>query len=73
GRVLSGLRAAHPYEEIAYDIFSLENQHHNIGSGMIGELEKPLPVQEFLSLLKKVMKAEGIRYTIPNQTLISKV
>ena len=30
--------AAHPYEEVAYDVISLANKHQGIGCGIIGEL-----------------------------------
>ncbi|MBK8413752.1 MAG: hypothetical protein IPL22_04015 [Bacteroidetes bacterium] len=35
------LYAPHPYEEIAFEI-SIDNQHQNVGSGMIGELPATL-------------------------------
>ena len=54
---------AHPYEEVAYDIYQLENKYQRAGMGMIGELEKEMGAQEFLELLKKTFHAEGIRHT----------
>ena len=38
GRVIKSLLAAHPYEEVAYDIIRLDNKFSSIGSGVIGEL-----------------------------------
>lgn len=72
-KVLEALRSSHPYEEIAYDIYSIENQYENVGSGMIGQLEAPLKISEFLELLRDRMQAKGIRYTSANQTLIRSV
>ena len=43
-KIMSALLAAHPYEEVAYDIISLENKNQQVGSGLIGEL-KILPVK----------------------------
>ena len=37
-KVLSALFNTHPYEEVAYDIVTLDNIHQEIGIGMIGEL-----------------------------------
>jgi hypothetical protein len=34
---------------VAYDIYQLENSYQNIGSGMVGELEKPISETEFLA------------------------
>jgi dinuclear metal center YbgI/SA1388 family protein len=62
-QVLKALRSSHPYEEVAYDIVSLGNDHPGIGSGMTGELEKPLGEKEFLKHLKSVMRCGSIRHT----------
>src|SRR4030095_13210391 len=40
-RILKALLAAHPYEEVAYDIIRLDNQFSSVGSGVIGELNEP--------------------------------
>jgi len=61
--VLKALRNSHPYEEIAYEITTLENTNQKIGMGMIGELETPLTELECLQLIKKTFKAEGIRHS----------
>ena len=38
GKVLTALLSAHPYEEVAYDIYSLDNSFETVGAGMVGEL-----------------------------------
>jgi len=72
-KVIEALLKTHPYEEVAYDIYPLEVPHKNVGSGMVGELEKPLKEKVFLSLLKKTMKLSGIRYTPLKTKSIKKV
>lgn len=62
-KVIQALLKAHPYEEIAYDIYPLEIPHPNIGSGMVGEFEKAINEKDFLSLLKKNMEVSCIRHT----------
>ncbi|MGH2642999.1 MAG: Nif3-like dinuclear metal center hexameric protein [Chitinophagaceae bacterium] len=62
-RILKALFKVHPYEEVAYDIISLDNTNQEIGSGMIGDLEKPADEKTFLEKIKRQMKAGGIRYT----------
>lgn len=62
-KVINALIKAHPYEEVAYDIYALEVSHPGIGSGLVGEFEKALNEKDFLSLLKKNMKLSCIRYT----------
>lgn len=63
GRLLKALFSAHPYEEVAYDLIPLTNANQEVGAGMIGELPAEMEEKAFLEHLKKVMKADGIRYT----------
>ncbi|MHA3788113.1 Nif3-like dinuclear metal center hexameric protein [Flavobacterium hauense] len=62
-KILKALFSNHIYEEVAYEIYSLNNTHQNIGLGMIGELEQPLEEKVFLISVKEKMKAEGIRHS----------
>lgn len=71
--LLAGLRKSHPYEEIAFDIYPIENQYNNVGSGMIGSFEKPVQLNEFLELVKSTMKTGSIRYTASRHQEIQKV
>ena len=73
GKVIAALKKAHPYEEVAYQIYNIENTYHNIGSGMIGELKFPQKSADFLNDLKLKMKTNCIRYTITNKNKVSKV
>jgi dinuclear metal center YbgI/SA1388 family protein len=70
GRVLAALKAAHPYEEVAYDVYRLENTNQEVGAGMIGYLPEPLPAPEFLNYLKAKMDLQLIRHTaLPQQAI----
>tara|TARA_R110002050_G_scaffold14313_7_gene45293 strand:+ start:67464 stop:68558 length:1095 start_codon:yes stop_codon:yes gene_type:complete len=62
-KVLDALIKNHPYEEVAYELQTLENNNQNIGMGMIGALENALAESDFLSLVKEKMNAEGIRHS----------
>lgn len=62
-KVLAALRKAHPYEEVAYYLTSLSNANQEVGSGMIGELERAEEPSEFLKRLKKSMDLKVIRHT----------
>ena len=53
----------HPYEEVAYDIFTMDNAHLGIGAGVIGELAQPRDEKEFLTFLMETFRAAGIRHT----------
>ena len=61
--IIKALIEAHPYEEVPFDIYSLENSYSNVGSGMIGELVDNQEESEFLLNVKKVMKTGSLRHT----------
>jgi dinuclear metal center YbgI/SA1388 family protein len=60
--VTAAMKAVHPYEEVAYDIYRLENRNPNFGMGAIGELSKRVSLGSFLSKMKKLLNAEAVRY-----------
>ena len=62
-KIIIALLAAHPYEEVAYDIISLDNENQAIGSGLVGELATPLAEEAFLQLLKSRFGLSVIRHT----------
>ncbi|SOD20229.1 Nif3-like dinuclear metal center hexameric protein [Pedobacter xixiisoli] len=62
-KVLTALFQNHPYEEVAYDIYALENKLQSVGSGMVGELEEALAGDDFLRLVKHNMQAKVLRHT----------
>jgi len=72
-KVLKALFANHVYEEVAYEIYNLENTHQNIGLGMIGELPTALSERDFLQMVKDKMLAEGIRHSVFLEKNIKKV
>lgn len=61
--IIKSLLEVHPYEEPAYDIYPLDNIYHGAGFGMAGNLIKETDELEFLKIIKKIFKADGIRYT----------
>ncbi|MGD0711598.1 MAG: Nif3-like dinuclear metal center hexameric protein, partial [Bacteroidales bacterium] len=61
--ILKALFKSHPYEEVAYDVYPLDNEFMKAGAGMIGELSKPLDVNDFLKRIKKIVGCSSIRYS----------
>lgn len=61
--MLGALKKAHPYEEVAYYLSSLNNENQEVGSGMVGELAEPLEPKAFLERLKKCMDLQVVRHT----------
>jgi len=62
-RIITAVKAVHPYEEVAYDVVNLANKHNGIGSGVLGYLAEPVKEADFLAYLKKMFKLRVIRHT----------
>lgn len=63
--VVRALMKAHPYEEVAYDLYNIQNNWNEVGAGLIGQLAEPMDTMEFLHHIKKQMQAPCLRYTHP--------
>jgi len=72
-KVIMALLDSHPYEEVAYDLYSLKNNNIGIGLGCVGKLANPVPERDFLKLISKTFDARGIRHTNLNGKMVSKV
>jgi dinuclear metal center YbgI/SA1388 family protein len=70
--ILQALFRSHPYEEVAYDLVNLENEHQGTGSGLIGDVE-PISEVQFLQLLSDQFSSEGLRHTPLTGKKISRV
>ena len=53
----------HPYEEVGYDIYTLENKNTDIGLGVIGQLDDEIDTATFISKIAKDLDCEVIRYS----------
>lgn len=51
-RVIKAMLKAHPYEEVAYDLYELLNGGNEQGLGRIGKLPHPMSLKEFVSQVK---------------------
>ncbi len=71
--ILKSMFAAHPYEEVAYNIIGLENDNQYAGLGRYGDLETEMPLDEFLKFVKNTFNLEIIRYSNTNKKTIKRV
>jgi len=62
-KIILAMRESHPYEEVAYTIYPLENDYQHVGAGMIGDLEPTMSEYEFLSYVKERLHATVIRHS----------
>lgn len=61
--IISSLRGAHPYEEVAYYMTDLQNENQENGAGLIGNLSEPMQVAEFLVHLTSSLSLSCIRHS----------
>ncbi|SHJ79615.1 Nif3-like dinuclear metal center hexameric protein [Desulfofundulus thermosubterraneus] len=62
-RVVRAMLEAHPYEEVAYDLYPLANQvTPSIGLGRIGMLLKALTLEEFVAFVKEELELPAVRW-----------
>lgn len=62
-QVVAALLNAHPYEEVAYDLYPLNNRMASVGSGLIGQLPLPMPEKDCLELIRTTLHVTHIRHS----------
>lgn len=73
GAVVQALLSAHSYEEVAYDIYPLENTYPKAGLGMIGDLPQAMEAKDFLLSMKAKLHLEVIKHTELDNRKVSRV
>lgn len=71
--VLKAMLSAHPYEEVAYDIYPLENSGSSYGLGRIGVLQETMTLQQFAEYVKDKLEIAGVRMVGKPSETVSKV
>ncbi|MBI9054545.1 MAG: Nif3-like dinuclear metal center hexameric protein [Bacteroidales bacterium] len=62
-KIVDALIKSHPYEEVAYDIYPIENTFEKVGLGVVGDLETEIDEVAFLKSLKTSFSAKCVRHT----------
>ena len=71
--VIKALLDAHPYEEVAYDLYLLENEYNGAGLGCIGELPEKVKEMDYLIRIADLFGSAGLRYSSPGGKMIGTV
>lgn len=71
-RVLSAMLKAHPYEEVAYDIYPLDNQGETLGLGRVGYIDETT-LGQFAERVKEALDVKGVRVVGDLETPVKKV
>ncbi|GAH90099.1 unnamed protein product, partial [marine sediment metagenome] len=53
---------AHPYEEVAYDVYKIENKFKNAGIGRLGKLKEPESFKDFTRKIKDRLGIDGFKW-----------
>lgn len=72
-RVIKTMLKAHPYEEVAYDIYLLQNEGKKAGLGRVGRMSQALSLREFIQHVKDVLGVKGLRYCGRDEQKVEKV
>ncbi|SDQ07344.1 dinuclear metal center protein, YbgI/SA1388 family [Chryseobacterium soldanellicola] len=72
-QIISAMKSAHPYEEVAHQIYNLDNENHHSGLGMYGEFEEEMDEKDFLKLVKEKFNLELIKHSDFTNKKIKKV
>lgn len=60
-RVIQAMLKAHPYEEVAYDLYAMNLKGRTLGLGRVGKLNKPMLLSEFVEVVKKNLQVDHVR------------
>jgi dinuclear metal center YbgI/SA1388 family protein len=72
-QIMAALRESHPYEEIAFDVQTIENAWQETGSGLIGDLARPMATDFFLERLKEKMNAGVVKHTHIHKSSVQRI
>lgn len=72
-RTVNKMISSHPYEEVAYDVYPLDNQGKTFGLGRIGELPEAVTLKELAENVKERLDLDGVRVTGDLDSKVKKI
>lgn len=72
-KVVKAAINAHPYEEVAYDVYPLANRVNQLGLGRVGELPEPVSLEGFMDIVKNSLNISTIKYTGDSKAFVQKI
>ena len=73
GAVMGALDDAHPYEEVAYDLYPVRQKNSRAGLGALGRLPGPEPLPDFLERVAARLEAGSLRYAGNDEAPVERV
>lgn len=71
--VVASMLLAHPYEEVAYDLYELQNKGEEIGLGRVGYLKEEMKLIDLVKEAKKVLNIDNLRFVGNPEWKVKKV
>ena len=71
--VKDALQRTHPYEEVAFDVYPIENRHPRFGMGAIGTLPRAVSLAAFLRRTRRALGTGALRFTGDPQQMVTRV
>lgn len=71
--VMAALQDAHPYEEVAYDLYPVKQKNSRAGLGTLGQLDSPEPLSAFLERVAARLDADSLRYAGADDATVERV
>ncbi len=72
-QVVAAMKSVHPYEEVAYDVYSLEGSRTEVGFGRVGTLPERMTLEAFAALCGERLGIETVRYAGSAESIVSTV
>jgi dinuclear metal center YbgI/SA1388 family protein len=72
-KVIQAMLSAHPYEEVAYDVYPLDNAGAPIGFGKVGVLPEAITLGEFAKRVKEALNVPHLRVVGDQGMMVRKV
>ena len=72
-KIVNAINKVHPYEEVAFDIYSVENEYQKFGTGMIGELEEEIDEIAFLKKIKEKLGLKCLKHSELQNKKVKKI
>lgn len=71
--VIAAMKAAHPYEEVAYDVYELAEPGRRLGLGRVGDLPEAVNFKDYVDLVKRRLGVKRVRIVGRDRAKIKRV
>jgi len=71
--IVAAMKMAHPYEEVAYDVYELANPGRQFGLGRIGDLPEAVYLKDYAELVKRRLGVKRVRISGRERVKIKRV